>query len=90
MPPNILDILTSSSFLQNSYKKAPTNLHFYIKATNVPNSAQRSDGYFTVGMQDISFQVPDNRIVGCAAKCGDTRYPDPQPGSDPVEIIPPP
>ena len=56
--------------------------------TNVPDSSQRSDGYYTVGMQDYNFQVPDNRIVGCAADCGDLAYPDPTPGSDPVTPIP--
>lgn len=72
---------------QKFHKTALTNPHLYITGTNVPNSARRSDGYYTVGMQDINFQVPDNCIIGCAAKCGDTQYPDPQPGSDPVEII---
>ncbi|CAF9930737.1 hypothetical protein IMSHALPRED_008265 [Imshaugia aleurites] len=56
--------------------------------TNVPNSSQRSDGYYTVGMQDYNFQVPDNRIVGCGAYCGDLTYPDPTPGSDPLTPIP--
>lgn len=54
----------------------------------MPNSSQRSDGYYTVGMQDYNFQVPDNRIVGCAADCGDLTYPDPTPGSDPLTPIP--
>ncbi len=54
--------------------------------TNVPNSSQRSDGYYTVGMQDINFNVPDNRIIGCAAKCGDQNYPDPIP--DPEAPVP--
>ena len=61
--------------------------YFSFIGTNVPNSAARSDGYYTVGMQDYSFQVPDNRIIGCAAGCGDTQYPDPIPGSDPVTPI---
>lgn len=54
----------------------------------MPDSSQRSDGYYTVGMQDFSFQVPDNRIIGCAADCGDLTYPDPTPGSDPITPIP--
>ncbi|KAM0802055.1 hypothetical protein BDR22DRAFT_971525 [Usnea florida] len=58
------------------------------KGTNVPNSPQRSDGYYTVGMQDFNFQVPNNQIVGCAAGCGDLTYPDPTPGSDPVTPFP--
>ena len=59
-----------------------------LKGTNVPNSPQRSDGYYTVGMQDYNFQVPNNQIVGCAAGCGDLTYPDPTPGSDPVTPFP--
>lgn len=39
-------------------------------------------------MQDYNFQVPDNRIIGCAADCGDQTYPDPTPGSDPLTPIP--
>lgn len=81
-----LNILFASS---NSPTKQLSLTLIFTSGTNVPNSARRSDGYYTVGMQDINFQVPDNRIIGCAAKCGDTQYPDPQPGSDPVEIIHP-
>ena len=47
----------------------------------MPDSAQRPDGYYTVGMQDFQFQVPDNRIIGCAADCGDSVYPDLLPGN---------
>ena len=54
----------------------------------MPNSPKRPDGYYTVGMQDINFQVPDNRIIGCAADCGDQTYPDPTLGSDLVTPIP--
>ena len=46
------------------------------------NSGPREDGYYTVGMQDFRFEVPDNRMVGCAAKCGDIKYPNPTPGDD--------
>ena len=73
---------THSSFHNNADFAAITS------GTNVPNSSQRSDGYYTVGMQDFNFQIPDNRIVGCAADCGDLTYPDPTPGSDPITPIP--
>lgn len=67
----------------------PTYFTFLIlcAGTNVPNSSQRSDGYYTVGMQDINFNMPDNRIIGCAAACGDLTYPDAIPGPDsPISI----
>ena len=47
--------------------------------TNVVNSAKR---YYTVEKQNYNFQVPSNRIVECAADCGDLTYYDPTPGSD--------
>ncbi len=38
-------------------------------------------------MQDINFNMPDNRIIGCAAACGDLTYPDAIPGPDsPISI----
>ena len=46
------------------------------------NTKQRSDGYYTVGMQDYSFTVPDNQLIGCVALCGSKTYPDPQPGDE--------
>ncbi len=50
--------------------------------TNVPDSSKRADGYYTVGMQDFNFQAPNNRIIGCSAKCGDLKYPDATPGAE--------
>lgn len=54
--------------------------------TNMPNTSARPDGYYTVGMQDISIVVPDSTMVGCAALCGEHSYPypvpdDPDPGT---------
>ena len=55
----------------------------------MPGTAQRSDGLYTVGMQDFNILVPDSSIIGCAALCGAATYPDPvpqQPGtSQPVQ-----
>ncbi|KAF2755316.1 hypothetical protein EJ05DRAFT_478335 [Pseudovirgaria hyperparasitica] len=48
--------------------------------TNMPNTEKREDGYYTVGMLDFSVVVPDNQIIGCAAKCSDLKYPDEAPG----------
>jgi len=50
---------------------------------NVPNSAKRGDGYYTVGIQDFTFDVPTPTVVvGCAALCSDAKYPNPLPVSD--------
>ena len=48
------------------------------------NSPKRPDGHYTAGMLDVSFQIPNNRIVGSAADCGALTYPDPTPSSDPI------
>ena len=55
----------------------------------MPNSSKRADGYYTVGMQDFSYQVPDNRLVSCSASCGDTTYPTAIPLPDPLQTISP-
>ena len=65
----------------NGYLRRSCNTN--RSGTNVPNSSKRPDGYYTVGMQDINFLMPDNRIIGCSAKCGDLSYPDPMPGAEP-------
>ncbi|KAL8649954.1 MAG: hypothetical protein Q9226_005351 [Calogaya cf. arnoldii] len=41
---------------------------------NIPNSAQRMDGFYTVGMLDFEVLVPESTIVGCAADCGAESY----------------
>ena len=55
---------------------------------------RRKDRDWTVGMQgnakplwDFSFTVPDNQIVGCAASCGDQKYPDKPLGDEQVVPI---
>lgn len=53
----------------------------------MPNSKKRPDGYYTVGMQDLSFAVPDNYLIGCAATCADLTYPNPSPGPENVTPI---
>ncbi len=49
----------------------------------MPNTAARSDGFYTVGMQDYQFDLPTSTVMlGCAAKCDDTIYPEPKPKSE--------
>ncbi|KAG9233812.1 hypothetical protein BJ875DRAFT_33872 [Amylocarpus encephaloides] len=68
--------------------KRNRRIHGYLRrscntprdGTNMPNTEKRGDGYYTVGMLDFSLVVPNNQIVGCAAKCSDLEYPDPVPG----------
>ena len=55
----------------------------------MPDTSARPDGYYTVGMQDYAFTIPDNRIIGCKATCSDQSYSDPPPGDEPVTDIPP-
>jgi hypothetical protein len=43
-------------------------------------SSKRSDGLYTVGMRDFEYDLPTpNTMIGCAANCDDTRYPDAKP-----------
>ncbi len=35
---------------------------------------------FTRGMMDFQYDLPSSNMhIGCAAKCGDTTYPEPKP-----------
>jgi len=34
---------------------------------------------WVLGQADFSFTMPINKLVGCAALCGDQTYPDPTP-----------
>lgn len=57
--------------------------------TNIPvdqQQAHRTDGYYTVGMEDFTFDLPTtSTILGCAAFCNQTTYPDPAPGPGPTQ-----
>ncbi|KAA8572489.1 hypothetical protein EYC84_003109 [Monilinia fructicola] len=48
---------------------------------------QRPDGYWTVGMLDFDYLVPDNQLIGCAALYNDVSYPEAKPGG-PSEKVP--
>ncbi|KAB8300222.1 hypothetical protein EYC80_000439 [Monilinia laxa] len=48
---------------------------------------QRADGYWTVGMLDFDYLLPDNQVIGCAALCNDVSYPEAKPGG-PWEKVP--
>jgi len=54
--------------------------------TQIPHDQQvytytgRGDGAYTAGIQGFDFTLPAiNPIIGCAATCGQTNYPDPKP-----------
>ncbi len=54
----------------------------------MPDSSKRSDGFYTVGMMDFEFDLPTpTTMIGCAAKCDDTRYPEPKPKPQ-LDLIP--
>ena len=57
-----------------------------IPGVQINNPVKRSDGFYTIGSMDINFSIPNNRIIGCSADCGDLNYPDPVPGNS--SIIP--
>ncbi len=61
---------------------------FLETGTNMPNSSKRSDGFYTVGMRDFEYDLPTpNTMIGCAAKCDETRYPDLKPKPE-LDLIP--
>jgi len=56
--------------------------------TNMPDTAKRPDGYYTVGMLDFDFSVPDNQVIGCGATCENKFYPNPKPSPEEVQAWP--
>lgn len=49
----------------------------------------RGDGAYTVGMADFDFDLPSiNPIIGCAATCDQTTYPDPVPADEAMSPVP--
>jgi len=42
----------------------------------MPSTPPRADGLYAVGMQDFNILVPDSTVIGCAATCGETTYPE--------------